>query len=189
MLGDLATEIESSTAPPARAPPGPTHVLGRLPFPKIRDSVAKLLRAAGTRVHEIAASAKNVSRPPPARGVRRTVFLIQQDRVLRASLGRSLLNARFDVDAFDSVEDVVPALRQQNGAVILIINLADPSTKNALPVLAAVAHEVRVIATWKDDRDVGIGLLKSAGIRRFIIVSAAATPAELAEAAQELART
>jgi hypothetical protein len=193
ILADLSSALESSSASgsrntpmvealvavPAESPLPAVRLLDRLPLPKLRDSVTRLARSVREVIHPR-------DRKLIESADRRKVFLVNADRVLRATSARALLRAGFDVEAVDCPEDVLPALRSQRGSAIAMLDLTDVATREALPILVAVSHELRVVATSAQGQDVATTLLGSAGVRRFVVLPKHSTPGELVDAAREL---
>jgi hypothetical protein len=171
---------------PVRSPKSgasPDNVIGRLPFPsKLRRSVANLVRTASMRIRAAVASAKtspSMDRLP--------VLLVHPDRLVRASIARALVNARFDVTGFDASPQLIPALRSRNGACIAILDVCEKGVEATLRSLAISNADVRILA-WTDiEGTVAESVLGAAGMKRFVVLPRAAAEIEVVDAARKLA--
>lgn len=191
LFNDLSAEIKhkngSATsvstphvAVPVRSAPR-DHILGKMPFPKLRKSVANLVRTASMRIRAAVASSKT----SPG-GDHLPILLVHSDRLVRASIARALVNARFDVTGFDTTPQLVPALRSRNGPCIAILDIWEKGVEALLRSLAMANPNVRILA-WTDiERNVAESVLGASGVKGFVVLPRAAAVIELVEAARKL---
>lgn len=196
LINDLSAEIKPNkgdgarvntphVAVPVRPPPKgavpPNGIKMKLPFPKLRQSVANLVRTASTRIRAAVASAKTSQRAD-----RLPVLLVHPDRLVRASIARALVNARFDVTGFDSTPQLIPVLRSCNRPCIAILDVWEKGVEATLRSFAMANPDVRILA-WTDiEATVAESVLGASGIGRFAILPRAAAEIELVEATRKL---
>jgi hypothetical protein len=186
------TYVGTPTASPnEKAPPNPSprdgrsaHVIARLPFPKLRESVANLVRTASTKLRAVVASAsKNAV---SHYGHRPSVVLVHSDRLARASIARALVNARFDVHAIDSPSQVLSAARTRQDAVIVVMDVKADGAESILGVLAMENPRVRMLA-WTDAPSAyAETLFRTVGILKYGVLPKTASAIELVDSVRRL---
>lgn len=198
LLNDVTVEIRemgeaSSRGPNIKTPlvvipvrPPPKDASGvngavKVSFPKLRRSVASLVRTASMRIRAAISSAKT----SPS-GDHLPVLLVHPDRLVRASIARALVNARFDVTGFDSTPQLIPTLRSRKGACIVVLDIWEKGVEATLRSVAMANPDVRILA-WTDmDKSAGESLLRASGAKRFAVLSRTAAEIELVDAARKL---
>lgn len=170
---------------PPKSPAAPDNVGGRLPFPrKFRQSVANMVRAASTRLRAVVAASKNgVSHY----GERPSVVLVHPDRLARATTARALVNARFDVQAFDLPAQVIPALRSRK-EIIVILDVKEGGMESILGALVMANPALAVLAWTEATPAFAETLMMTAGIQKLTVLSKTASALELVDAVRQLAR-
>jgi hypothetical protein len=157
------------------------------PFPKLKRSVEKLDRTMGTKPRAPAPAPEIPSKPTVvARTEQRPVIvLVESDRMLRASIARALIIARFDVSVFDSARELRPSLQERQDSVVLILTLGR-GIEPGLGALLRSSPLLRVLARTDLEPDAARNVLAAAGVRRFGLVSTTAMPAEFVKSVQRL---
>jgi hypothetical protein len=114
------------------------------------------------------------SSKPPA--TRRSVLLVDPDRIRRSTLARALLRAQWGVTVADTVEQLVDTL---HGALfdVAIVDLLSPWTASVVDALAASCPNLRVLGRGAKG-DVAASLFRGAGLR-LDVRPRDATPEEL----------
>jgi hypothetical protein len=114
------------------------------------------------------------------------VRLAHFDAVTRASLARAFLNARFDVEAFESIDDLLKSVRERGEPTIAIVGDKGEAWGTTLKAVVSVAPELRVVAWTAVDRASAEESMAFAGVSRFGILSSDATASDVIEAVREL---
>lgn len=204
LLNELTTEVMEMGEAPSRGPniktpqvvipvrPPPKNASGvngtvKVSFPKLRQSVANLVRTASMRIRAAVASAK--SSPAASHlGHRPLVLLVHSDRVVRASIARALVNAGFDVSVFDATLKLIPELKRRTGSCVAIFDIWEKGVEATLRTLVAANPEVRVLA-WTDiEATVAESLLAMSGVKGFVVLPKTGAEIELVDSARRLLR-
>lgn len=180
--GNVSVDTPPVAVPVRNSPSEPAaNVIGRLAFPKLRRSVANLVRTATTRLRAAVASAKIAPQSD-----RLPVLLVHPDRLIRASIARALVNARFDVTGFDTNPELIPAVRSRHGAFIAIVDVGEKGVEAILRSLATANPDVRVLAWTQIEVTVAESVLRASGVKRYGVVPRAAAEIEIVDAARRL---
>jgi hypothetical protein len=132
---------DSSPIPPPVSARRPSLAeIGSTPFPRLKQSVANLVRTASTKLHAVRPTAVDTSYAK--------VALVEADRVVRASVARTLLSAQFDVTAFDTPFEAAQ-LAASPHPLVVVIDLATEGAESALRVLAK-SFPILVVVVWTD---------------------------------------
>jgi hypothetical protein len=181
----VAPVAEDGVAPraPRESDPAPrtpfADLIAKTPFPKLKESVANLVRTASTKLQAVRAPQVSV------RGIR--VALIESDRMLRASLARTLLGAKLEVGAFDTPSDAATELDASEEPLVAIVDVNAPEAESALRTLTKPFPRLAVVAWTEAPLPLARAILNVAGIRRFRHVPKSAGASEIVEAIRALA--
>jgi hypothetical protein len=150
---------------------------GSGPFPKLRASVSNLRRTTASSsilsaVVPASAPAAVVTLPP-------SVVVVESDRMVRASLARMLVGARFAVGALESITELLEWMRDHPERVVAVIDVMGEGVPAALqPVIAA--HPTLSVVAWTDAPPASVeSALASLGLARFGVAARAAGGAEV----------
>jgi hypothetical protein len=208
LIDDLKAEIEQQRAskdpssssrmraatsfPPAVDPnvPGLDSIAalgdrhGDGPFPKLRASVSNLRRttASSSKLSAAAAGAA----PAPVVALPPSVVVVESDRMMRASLARTLVGARFAVGALESIAELVEWIRDHPERIVAVIDVMGEGVQAALqPVIAA--YPTLSVVAWTDAAPAAVeGALASLGLARFGVAPKAAGGAEVVDRVRAL---
>lgn len=107
---------------------------------------------------------------------------------MRASVARALVNARFDVSAFDTVPQLISALKSRKGSCIAIFDIWEKGVEATLRTLVAANPQVRILA-WTDiEATVAESVLAAPGVKGFAVRSKTGAEIELVDSVRRLAR-
>jgi hypothetical protein len=149
----------------------------KTPFPELKRSVAPRVRGVP----------KGPAHPGSTSfSDRPTVFLVESDSVVRASIARSLVSAPCDVRVMDSMTDLLRAVQSADGAAIAIVTVDGFGVGATLQALAGASASLRILART-DAPAAAEGILTAAGVRNFGMLSKAASGRQLVEAVRILA--
>ncbi len=156
-------------------------------FPKLRESVAKLVRTASTRLNAVRQSVIETKNTPSGFASRKvSVVVVESDRLARASLARALVSAKFDVSVLDSASQIAETLRTRSEMVVLIVDTGEEGIVSALRGVARDHPHVPVIG-WSTSPAAHVeSLLTTAGIRRSAVVPRSAASGEAVEAVRRM---
>ncbi len=174
-----ATCFPPPVSPPATPPASERReggvVVGRLvgndtPFPKLRASVSHLRRTTATALRVAHPGGQPPPAPAPVAADPASVVLVEADRMMRASLARSLVGAHFDVSVMETSADLVAWLPGHDEEVIAIIDVTAEGAEAGLRSLAETHPALSVIACTDAPAAVVEGILATLGLQRYRIV-------------------
>ncbi len=183
------------TFPADRSPCGPVdHAAAiqnfladrvKTPLPALqRPGVAEPARAASAKLRDASSGPSQQASTSTARP---TVFLVESDRLVRASLARSLVSFQFDVRVVDSTTELLAAVQSREGAAVAVVSIEGFELDARLQALVAAKASLRILART-DTPLVTEGILTAAGVREFGMVSKTASGFQLMEAVRVLVR-
>jgi hypothetical protein len=150
-----------------------------LEFPRLRESVSTLVRTVSTSLRTVRLTVARTTEPPSGFARKVTVLLVDSDRLERASIARTLVNARFDVTAIDSSARMLDALAGRADGVVAMVSLEEAGVVRDLRGFVHTYPSVPVIG-WSDaPRVAARAILATAGAHRSLVVSKGASAAEV----------
>lgn len=156
------------------------------PFPKLRQSVRNLVRTTSSSKFRAAPPVAAAPGKPADARTPTSVLLVHPDRVLRASLARALIKARFDVSVFDAAAQVPAAVQGPGDGVIVIVDVRAKTGESELRTLAGALPSARLVA-WSEmappETEV---MLRRAGATSFRVVPRAASDHEVLDNVHKL---
>jgi hypothetical protein len=159
----------------------------KTPFPKPKRSVAKLGRTTSAKLRK--ALKDPVDPALTLFGERPTVFVVESDPVVRASIARSLVSAQCDVRVMDSISDLLLVVEGGGRAAIAIAIVTVDGLGVGATLQALVGAKISLwILARTEAPSMAEGILTAAGVRNFGTVSKAASGLQLLEAVRLVAR-
>jgi hypothetical protein len=209
MIDDLKAEIELQRAgkdptsssrlraathfPPPATPPAEETARpesgsfasspGDTPFPKLRASVSNLRRATANALRSVPSGAAPVA---SAAAGPTSVVLVEPDRMMRASLARSLVGARFDVSVLETMSQVQEWLQGRAEAVIAVVDVAANGVESSLHALVGEHPALSVVAWTDEPQEAVTQVLLSAGVRQFRVVAKTASALDVVDGVRAL---
>jgi hypothetical protein len=188
------TQLPPSTENPVKRPQGsisgPRPIASSeaapttpLRFPKLRESVAQLVRTVSTSLRSVGGSLVVPSVMPPSGVAKRkvTILLVSSDRLERASLARALVSAKFDVTALDHASEMQAALEGGSDDAVAIVSMDQEGVVESLRTFANHHPRVPVVGWTYAPREIAQRTLSTAGVRRASVALRGASVAEVVE--------
>jgi hypothetical protein len=170
-------DLASSALLAMRGSPPSLDELVSTPFPKLKQSVANLVRTASGQLRAV----RRVATDPGS--VR--ILLVEADPIARATVARALVNAQFDVTIFDTPFEAA-RLTGIAHSLALVLDIAIEGAESALRVLAK-SFPTLVVVVWTDVPTPIVDVaLDEIGVADYRLLPRSAGAGEVAECVRRL---